>query len=101
MVCQHSFVSGCGRRLTSMEEVGLAADEYVGTRWYGVGTRGHAHTSRDNLSGQYLDGDAGGSSAGNERRPGGDSIQKCYGCGGAGHYKRESPRLISNGSDGR
>ena len=39
------------RRLTSMEEVGLAADDYVGAQRYGVVTRGHAQMSRDKPQG--------------------------------------------------
>ena len=72
--------------LTSMEEVGLAADDYLGAWRHRVGTRGDAQTPRDNPSVQFQDGDAGGSSSGNEQRPGGNSIRKCYCCGGVGHY---------------
>ena len=39
------------RRLTSMEEVELAADDYVGAQRYGVVTRGHAQMSRDKPQG--------------------------------------------------
>ena len=53
----------------------------------------------DNPSGRHQDEDAGGSHAGNEHRAGGDSIRKCYGCGGVGHYRRECMRLNRNGSE--